>query len=400
MLKEVGVFDPVPKEDLIRRIDGLRRLMEDGGIDCALLVQNVDRYYFTGTMQKGIVVLPVDRDPLILVEKGSERAAGETPLAVTPIRSDRDIKGILGDRKILKGRVGLELDVLPVSVFDRLKRSIGFDRYADASDLIKEVRMVKSEYELTQIVKSGAMLAHVFAKAPEEVREGRTELEIEAGLVAEGRKIGHQGFLRMRGLNQEMMTLTVQAGYTGAVTTALDAPITGIGLTPAVPQGSSFKRVERGIPVTIDYGGGYNGYITDETRTFVVGELEEVFRKPYETARLIVEDILTFAGPGVDCRDIFTRASAMAKKAHLEEYFLGHGDGKVTFIGHGLGLEINELPVITGRHGRVLREGMVFAFEPKFVLPDRGAVGIEIDLIVTPGGVERVTTNSFDILRL
>lgn len=400
MLRQAGAFDPVPKEDLFQRIDGLRRLMVDAGIDFSLMVENVDRFYFAGTMQKGILVVPVDQDPLIFVEKGMERAVLETPLQITPIKNNKDIKGILSDKNILRGKVGLELDVLPVALFERLKRVIGFDRYTDVSEAIKEVRVIKSPFELIQIHKSGEMLTHVFAKAKEVVREGRTELEIDAALVAEGRKIGHQGLLRMRGINQEMMNLTVQAGYTGTITTLLDGPITGAGVTPALPQGSSFKRVERGIPVTIDYGGAYNGYITDETRSFVVGELKDVFKRPYEAARAIIEDVMTFAGPGMDCTEIFTRAYDIAKKEHLEDYFLGHGEGKVAFIGHGTGLEINELPIITARHHRVLKEGMVFAFEPKFVLPPHGAIGIEVDFIVRPSSLERVTANSIEIVNL
>jgi len=400
MLKQVGAFDPVPADDLLQRIDRLRQLMAKDSIDFALLVQNVDRFYFSGTMQKGIVVVPLDEEPLIFVEKGMERAVLETPLVVTAVRNDREIHKILSNKKVLKGKAGLELDVLPVSVFERLRRVIGFDRYADVSEVIKEVRAIKSPFELVQMRKSGEMLSRVFKKAKEEVREGRTELEIDAALVAEGRKMGHQGFLRMRGINQEMMTLTVQAGYTGAISTLLDGPITGVGVTPANPQGSSFKRVERGIPVTIDYGGGYNGYITDETRSFVVGQLTKVFEKPYETARSIIEDIMTHGKAGIDCTKIFTRAYDMAKKAHLEEYFLGYGDGKVAFIGHGLGLEINELPIITGRHHRPLQEGMIFAFEPKFVIPHQGAIGIEVDFVVRPHGLERLTGDSFDLVCL
>ena len=400
MLKQVGAFDSVPREDLIRRVDNLRGRMVGAGIDFALMVENVDRFYFAGTMQKGILVVPVDRDPLIFVEKGIERAVMETPLSLTPIGNIKEIKDILKDKNILQGTAGLELDVLPVSLFERLRRVIGFERYADVSETIKEVRAIKSPFELTQIHKSGEMLSHVFAKANDEVREGRTELEIDAALVAEGRKIGHQGLLRMRGINQEMMNLTVQAGYTGAITTLLDGPITGAGVTPALPQGSSFKQVERGIPVTIDYGGAYNGYITDETRSFVVGELQEVFKRPYEAARAIIDDVMTFARPGVDCTDIFAMAYSAAKKEHVEDYFLGHGEGKVAFIGHGIGLEINELPVITSRHHRILKEGMVFAFEPKFVVPSHGAIGIEVDFIVRPHGLERVTKNSIELVCL
>jgi Xaa-Pro aminopeptidase len=160
------------------------------------------------------------------------------------------------------------------------------------------------------------------------------------------------------------------------------------------------ETVRRGIPVIIDCGGGYNGYITDETRSFVVGELDELFRKPFETARDIVEDTQGFAKAGTDATEVFSRAHQRVKKAGLDHYFMGHGPTRVKFIGHGLGLEINELPVFTARHHTILREGMVFAFEPKFVFPGKGVIGIEVDFIVRKNGAERVTETPIDLVRL
>ncbi len=398
MIERVWVYDRIPQQDLQKRIEGMQRLMAKNHIDLGIIFQNVDRFYFTGSMQKGVLIIPVDREPLFFVEKSIERAKAETPLDIIPIKNDKEIKKILDSNRLLGGKAGLELDVLPVSTFERLKKVIGFGDYADVSASIKELRAVKSPFEIEQLKKSGRMLSHVFAKAKDVVREGATELEIDATLVAEGRKLGHQGYLRMRGINQEMITLTVQCGFTGAVTPCADVPIGGAGLTPAIPQGSSLKKVERGIPVTIDYGGGYNGYVTDETRVFVAGELNEIFRKPYEAAREIMEEIQAYAKEGVDCVDIFARAYRIAEKAHLQDHFMGYGEGQVSFIGHGLGLEINELPVITARHGRVLKEGMVFAFEPKFVLPPHGAIGVELDFIVRKHGLERVTGDPVDIV--
>ena len=158
-------------------------------------------------------------------------------------------------------------------------------------------------------------MSHVFSRAKDVVREGVTELEIDAVLVAEGRKLGHQGFLRMRGINQEIATITVQAGLAGTIPTCLDAPIAGMGVTPAMPFGSSFKAVKKGIPVTVDYGGGYNGYVTDETRIFVAGKMKKLFEKPYETARAIVEDVISFAKEGVDCTEIYSRALRISKES-------------------------------------------------------------------------------------
>ena len=393
-------FELTPEEDLRRRIDGLKRSMAEAGIDFAVILQNVDMFYLAGSIQQGALVIPVEEEPLFFVQKSTERALLETPLTVVPIASDREIKDILLGKGLLKGTGGMELDVIPVATFERFKRIIGFERFVDVSPLIKELRVIKSSFEIEQIIKSGAIMSHVFERARYVVKEGVREIDIDAELAAEGRKFGHHGFLRMRGLNQEMQTITVATGSTGAAPSYADVPIAGIGMTPAIPQGSSKNRVERGVPVTIDYGGGHNGYITDETRAFVVGELKELFRKPYELAREIIEDAATFGKEGVNATELFDRAQRVVKKARLEEHFLGYGPGRVSFIGHGLGLEINELPVITPRHSRVLKEGMVFAFEPKFVFPGEGVIGIEVDFIVRKDRLERVTDTSIDLVRV
>ncbi len=398
MMDEAGAFDPVPKEELSKRMNGLKALMAKSGIDFGVIFQNVDEFYFTGTTQKGVLVVPLDGEPLFFLEKSIERGRRESPLDIIPIKKEKEIKAILQSKGLLRGVAGLELDVLPVTAFERLRRSLGFDRYADLAPCIREERMVKSPFELTQLRKSGSMMAPVFQAARQEVREGATEIDIEAALIGIGRRHGHQGFLRMRGINQEMTLMAVQAGYTGSMVTYADVPIAGAGITPAIPQGSSFKRVERGIPVTIDYGGGYNGYITDETRTFVVGKLAEPFQRFYQCSLEIIEDTMAYVKEGVECTDVFARAYRIVEKAGLQDYFMGHGDGQVSFIGHGIGLEINELPVITARHRRILTEGMVFALEPKFVLPGQGAVGIELDFIVRKDKLERLTNDSFKLV--
>ncbi|HLA29154.1 MAG TPA: Xaa-Pro peptidase family protein [Syntrophales bacterium] len=398
MLQQLGAFDPVKKEELISRIDGLKTMMAKQDINFAVIMQNIDMFYFTGTTQKGMLIIARDNEPLLFIEKSTARARLDTPLDIIPIRRDRDVKKTLEEKGILKGTGGMELDVVPVAVFERFKSIVGFDKFVDLSPFIKKLRVVKSPYEQEQMKKSGAIVSHVFARAKEVIREDVTELEIDSLLVAEGRRQGHQGLLRMRGLSQEMMNIYIFAGYTSGISSAGDVPISGIGVTPAAAQGASFLKIKRGIPVIVDYGGGYNGYITDETRVFVVGKLQEMFKKPYEVAREIVEDVTSFGRAGVNATELFARARQMVKKAGLEEHFMGHGEGQVSFVGHGLGLEINEMPVITERHSLVLKEGMVFAFEPKFVFPGVGAIGIEVDFIVRNDRLERITDTPIDIV--
>ncbi len=397
---ERALPEGTPKEEIAARIDGLKGLMEKSGIDFSVILQHVDLFYFTGSAQRGTLVVPLDGEPLYFVLRSVGRALAETPLSVIEAKSDRDMAKTLRGKGVLKGKGGMELDVVPVAVFRRLKDLMGLDDVADVSDLVKELRIVKSAFEIEQLRRSGAICDAVFAEAAKVIKEGMSEVEIDAALVATGRRRGHQGLLRMRGLNQEMMNLYVTTGESGTIASAGDVPIAGLGVTAAVAQGSSLSRVQRGVPVLVDYGGGYNGYITDETRPFVVGRLDETFRKPYEVAREIIEDAQVFGKEGVDGTAIYDRAYAMAKKAGLEQHFMGFGPERVSFIGHGVGLEINELPVITGRHKRTLVEGHVFAFEPKFVFPGKGAIGIEVDFIARKDRLERVTKTPIDLVKL
>ena len=140
MVERKGTADRVPKEDVFHRIYGLQRLMQEARIDFALLFQNVDRYYFSGTMQKGVLAISPGQEPLLLVERGAERAQAETPLSITPVKNDKEIRQILESKGFLKGRVGLELDVLPVNFFERVKKLLGLGRYADITPAVKEVR--------------------------------------------------------------------------------------------------------------------------------------------------------------------------------------------------------------------------------------------------------------------
>jgi Xaa-Pro dipeptidase len=400
MLTHPNSPDLTPKSEIDRRIDGLRAKMAGAGIDYAIILQNVDLFYFTGTVQKGVLVVSLQDGPVFLVERSVDRAVCESPLPVTPIKRDKDAKDILIHLGILRGKGGMELDVVPVALFERWKGILGFDSVGDVSPLIRDIRTIKSPFEVAQMRKAGEISTHVFARAKDVVKEGMREVDISAILDAEGRQFGHQGLLRMRGFNQEMMNLHVSAGLSATMPSYGDVPISGIGVTHATAQGPSFEVVRRDVPLVIDYGSGYNGYIVDETRAYVVGKLMEPFNKAYEVAREIIEDAMAYGKEGADGTDLFNRALAIAEKAKLGDYFMGYGAGKVSFVGHGVGLEVNELPVITPRHSTILREGMVFALEPKFVFPHKGAMGLELDFIVEQHSLERVTETTLDLIHL
>jgi Xaa-Pro dipeptidase len=195
-----------------------------------------------------------------------------------------------------------------------------------------------------------------------------------------------------------MMNGYVLSGANACTISFGDTPLCGLGATHAIAQGSSSKKIKRNEPIVIDYGGGYNGYVTDETRTFVIGKLKAHLERAHQVARSIIEDMESSAKPGDLATDLYERAKAIAAEEGLDPYFMGHGEGQVAFVGHGIGLEVNEWPIIGRGFRRPLEPGMVFAFEPKFVFPDEGAVGIETDYIVREDGLERVTHFLTDIV--
>ena len=392
------LMEYVPENELYHRIHSFQERMHSQDIDYSIIIQNVNVYYFTGSIQKSYLVIPAGQSPLFLVQKDPGRAAIESSIPVIDIESMKQLPEILDSYGLGgKSRVGLEFDFLSVAMFQKLQKIMGPMDLVDISLDVLSMRARKSDYELEQISRSGQICDHVFSRGMDYLKEGMTEVELSAALQAEGRRQGHQGIMRMRGLNQELTNPHVLSGSSAAVSSFGDVPLCGCGMTPAVAQGASRRRIGRNEPVIIDYGGGYNGYITDETRTYVLGTLDAILTRAYSLS----QDILAFfagnAGHGSNARELFEQIEQMVTRQNLWDHFMGYGKNRVSFVGHGIGLTINELPVIAKNRDEALEMGMVVALEPKFVFPDLGAVGVEADFIVQKDGASRVTSYSTDI---
>ncbi|OGP52764.1 MAG: hypothetical protein A2Y65_03635 [Deltaproteobacteria bacterium RBG_13_52_11] len=400
MVEEIKGFELTPPEEIRARVMTLQRKMEKKGVDLALILQNVDIFYFSGTLQRGYLCIPQQGEPVFFVQKYYDRAIAESPVQCVKAKGIKALPGLFRDYGIKGTKVGLELDVIPVSLFDRIRDRFGGWEVLDISEEIKETRSIKSAFEIEQIKRSGAIIDQVFSAVKNHLQEGMSEMELDGVLVSIGRATGHQGLLRMRGLNQEMMNIYVLSGANACAVSFGDTPLCGLGATHAVAQGSSAKRITRDEPIVIDYGGAYNGYITDETRTFVIGRLKDHLERTYRIAQAIIDEVESEVRPGDLATGIYERAKEMAIREGLGPYFMGHGEGQVAFVGHGLGLEINEWPIIGRGFKRPLQPGMVFAFEPKFVFPNEGAVGIEVDYIVREDRLERITHFPTEIVAL
>jgi Xaa-Pro dipeptidase len=392
-------MNSVPKEEIQQRVEKFQSYLLSRNLQASLIFQNVDRFYFSGTIQSSILFIPAEGQPILMIQKGYDRARAESSLENLVALVDRGrVKDILSGFKLEKA--GLELDVLPAYLYLWLQETFPQCRWEDVSRGIRRLRMTKSPYEIDLIRKAAHILHRGYTDLSEILHEGMTELEIDGHLALIARREGHMGILRMRGWNQEMTYAHVLSGDSGSVVSFLDSPHGGSGNTPAMAQGASFRRIRRNEPIGVDYGVGVDGYLADQFRTFVLGDLEPDLRKAHDCSKEIHRLFAGSAKPGVTCADLYRTAVDEATKGGFRDFFMGHGEGRVKFIGHGLGLEIDELPVIAPFFDQRLEQGMVIAFEPKFVFPGKGVVGMEDDYVVTSSGIERLTVTEQELIRL
>ncbi len=200
--------------------------------------------------------------------------------------------------------------------------------------------------------------------------------------------------------NLMMMYAHVLSGPNGDAASYLNSAHGGFGTCPAMPQGAGHRAIRRNEPIEVDYSLGINGYLGDQSRTYVIGELPGSLQKAHDCSRRIHDRFRETARPGITCNAVYEMAMEEANQYGLADVFMGHGPNQVRFVGHGIGLEVDELPILAAGFDIPLEPGMVLALEPKFVLPQQGVVGLEDDYLVTPDGVERLSLTDQDVLRV
>ena len=392
-----------PFAELNARQLALQKLLQEKSIDGVILLQNSDLFYFTGSIQRGLLYIPAEGEPIYLVIKDYDRAVLESELHhLLKVNSVRELpKKIQQIGLNLPRRIGMEFDVLPVQLFMRYEKLFPDSEMTDISPLIRQVRAIKSEYELIIMRESAHIADKTYQHAKDIIVAGVTDLEVAAELECFSRKEGHQGLIRFRSFNSELYFGHIFSGRDGAVPAYLDAPLGGVGLTPAVGQGAGYKQIKEGEPIIIDFIVAYDGYLVDQTRTLSIGALSDGLQQAYADMLKVQDYLCDIAAPGVSWGDIYRQCCCLADDLGYKDNFMGASGAQVSFIGHGIGIEVDEYPFIArGFDDQVLEENMTFAFEPKAVYPGTGAVGIENTWRVIAAGLEKITTASDNLERL
>lgn len=386
-----------PATELEHRCSRAQQAMAAEGLDALIIIQSADLYYFTGTIQSGALYLPVSGQPLYLVRRDFLRARMESGLKeVLPFTSMSELPGFLADYGYPVPRsIGMEFDVLPVALCERYRKVFPESSLVDASTLIRRLRMIKSHYEIHLLLDAAQQVDKVYRAAAGLLHEGMTDLQLAAELERLSRLEGHPGLIRMRVFNGEMMFGHTFSGADSAVPAYTDTPLGGLGITPSFGQGAGDKPIARGEPVIIDFSGSCDGYLVDQTRVMAIGGLSKKLLKGYDDMLAIQELMERLAPQLPSWGELYDECCALAVAKGYRDSFMGIPGSQVSFIGHGIGIEIDEYPFIArGFHQLRLAPGMAFAFEPKLIFPGEGAIGIENSYYLADDGTLKKLTCS------
>ncbi len=382
-----------PKSELDLRINKLRDHLRNHDIDAALVLQRVDLFYFSGTFQQGSLYLPAEGEPILMVHKSTERAKTESGVEnIVHLESPRKIPDILrASGYPLPCKLGLELDVLPTNMYFNYQRLFPGAELVDLSQPVRLMRAVKSDYEIEIMRRAAKLSDQVAGHVPSILREGMSELELAGKVEAEARRLGHQGVVRMRLWGSEMFYGHLMSGPTAAVPSYLASPTGGVGTGPAIAQGPGFRAIRRHEPVLVDYVFAFNGYLSDHTRIFSLGSLPQELIDAHAAMLQVQQMVKGMAKPGVGSGALYEQALAKASELGYADHFMGAaGPERIRFVGHGIGLEVDEFPFLASGQDLPLQAGMTIALEPKLIFPGKGVVGIENTHVVTEDGLEQL----------
>lgn len=380
-------MNELPLHEASSRLKKVQQTISGMQADACIITSSVNQYWLCGFIFDGYLFLLPEGEPLLFVKRPSNIADER----VKPIRKPEQIPDMLREAGIpLPKRVLIESDQLSFSAANRLQAALDMPETGNISGELRKIRAVKSEYELEQIRESARIHSKVYALIPSLYRKGMTDLELQIEIERQMRLHGSAGIFRSFGENMDIFMGSLLAGDNAQAASPYDYALGGAGITPLLPLGANGTLLTPGTTVMVDMAGNYRPWMDDMTRTFAIEHAPDIAYKAHQVSIDIHNAIIKSFRAGALCSELYLLAEEMVKENGLTPYFMGTVQ-QAKFIGHGVGLEINEPPVLTPRSKEVLEPGMALALEPKFVLPGIGAVGIENTYIVHENGLEKIT---------
>ncbi|GAB6283915.1 MAG: Xaa-Pro peptidase family protein [Methanoregula sp.] len=390
----------VPSLELKDRLNRFRFQMDADhpGWDVAIFFGRINLYYFTGTMQDGMLVVPRKSDAIFWVRRSYERALAESRFPdIRQMSSFRDAAGTLLPCPVT---VYLETEIVPLALFLRLQRAFPFSSAQSLDRQVARCRATKSAYELALMEQAGSIHQRVLEElVPEILSEGMSEAELCAELFRVMIREGHDGVTRFGMFGTEVVLGQIGFGESSIYPSYFNGPGSCYGMCPAVPLvGSRTRTLRNGDLVFLDTGCSCSGYNTDKTMTYMFGRaLPDDAIASHDKCVKIQDSIAALLQPGAIPSEIYSATMAALDPAFRQD-FMGFSNRQVNFLGHSIGLQIDETPVLAQGFDEPLEAGMVFAVEPKRGIRNVGMVGIENTFVVTPHGGRSITGHHHGLL--
>ena len=378
-------------QELSLRLTPIVDMMRNDAIDAAIISENANIFYLTGRVIDGYLLIDsIDGRMWAFVRRPSDMTGPSTLF----IRKPEDIPVIATENGITIGaKVALERENTSWSACERLAKVFEPREICNIDGIIRRARAVKTPAEIKLIAASGIRQTEVYRKIPALYQPGMSDIDLQIEIERQLRMAGCLGQFRIAGDSMELFMANILTGDNADNPTPYDFAMGGHGAHPSLPVGADGSIIKRGHTVMVDANGNFTGYMTDMTRVFALGKIADEAVGAHECSRRICHTLADEARPGAEAKKLYERAIEIVREENLEEYFMGHRQ-HAGFIGHGLGIQINESPVIAPRSRDILQVGNVIALEPKFVIPGTGAVGIENTYVVTDDGPMKCLTNA------
>ena len=379
------------------RLERLQASLRDRGWRAALVMQPRDLYYYAGTAQPANLWVPDEGDAVLFTRRVHELAREATWIDRTvPASGFGQMARALADLGLAPGPgevLGVEQDVLPYRLVESLKKRLEGVELENVSPIILEQRLVKDEGEISLIREAVELWKRGHEAILETLAVGATEHEVAAAMENAARLGGGDGMVWPRRWDSYLPAGGIVASGPNAWVVSGEAmTVTGVGMSQALPWGPSPRRLEAGDLVVVDFCISYEGYHCDMTRTYCLGEPNDGQRDLWERLLDLHLRVVDRVRPGVTGEELYLYAEGLAKEQGLAENFMGVGSSRGSYIGHSIGLELDEWPVLGEGSHAPLPAGAVVTIEPKFMVPGVGAVMVEDDLLLTPEGHEVLTT--------
>lgn len=389
-------YQDLLSKEITMRSKRIQDEMKKKNIDACILTSSVNIFYTVGSIYNGYYYLPVEGQAIHFIKRNSEATIPNH----IKIRKPEQIAEELQKLNIqLPNKILLETDTLSYNECNRIIATLNTQEVDNASILLRKIRSIKSDFELSQIKQCALKHVDIYKQIPQLYKAGMSDLDLQFEIEYLMRKSGSIGIFRSYGSNMDIYMGSLLVGNNAQAASPFDFALGGQGSSPILPLGASGTLITEGNTIMVDMAGNYSPWMTDITRVFSLGKVSDLAYKAHQVSIEIHHQIAAIAKEGIPCAQLYDKACKLVTKYKLDNYFMGTKQ-QAKFIGHGVGLEINEPPVLAPRSKEILEPNTVFALEPKFVIPQVGAVGIENTYLTTPSGLTNLTVLDEQIIDL